>query len=227
MTALEIMRWLSPGTPAEGRAMQEALRVRVRIGKPLGKRPRTVCGLDAAYEGRHVHAAACLMDLETLEEMEAVTVARLISFPYVPGLLTFREGPALAEAVRGLGARPDVLLFDGQGIAHPMGLGIAAHMGLLLGIPSVGCAKSRLVGSHREPAAAKGALSPLRMPGGKEAGVVLRTRTGVRPLYVSPGHLIDINGAVDIVMRCIGGHRLPEPIRRAHRLAGEARGLMH
>jgi deoxyribonuclease V len=135
-------------------------------------------------------------------------------FPYVPGFLSFREGPAIIEALSRLKIKPDLILLDGQGIAHPKGLGIASHIGILLDLPTVGCAKSRLVGEYKEPGSNKGAWSPLKFHG-SIVGAVLRTRDSVRPLFVSPGHRIDLKASIEIVLGCIGRYRIPEPLRRA------------
>ena len=137
-----------------------------------------------------------------------------LQFPYVPGLLSFREAPALLAAWRRLRTPVDALLCDGQGIAHPLRFGLASHLGVLLGLPAVGCAKSRLIGDWVEPGLARGEHSPLTV-GTERIGTVLRTRTGVKPLFVSPGHLCDFEGAADLVLRCGGGLRLPEPVRLA------------
>lgn len=144
-------------------------------------------------------------------------------FPYVPGLLSFREGPLLERAFGGLSRTPDILLFDGQGIAHSRGLGIASHLGLRLGIPTIGCAKSRLWGKAAEPPDEKGAWSPLREPGGKVVGSLLRTRKGVKPVYVSPGHLIDLEGALRIALLSSPRYRIPVPIQAAHVCANDER----
>ena len=141
-------------------------------------------------------------------------------FPYIPGLLAFRELPALLEAFRKLDAAPDAVICDGQGTAHMRGFGIACHLGLYLGIPTVGCGKSRLVGSFEMPGLEKGSVSSLTYKS-NEVGRVVRTRTGVSPVFVSPGHLIGMDGAVDLILKCCTKYRLPEPIRAAHRLAGE------
>ena len=141
-----------------------------------------------------------------------------ILFPYIPGFLSFREGPALLKAINSLSIRPDLILFDGQGIAHPSNTGIAAHLGVLLNIPAVGCAKSRLVGEYEEPRNGKGGYSSLRFKG-MTVGVVLRTRDNVKPLFVSPGHLINIKRAIDVVLQCISKYRIPEPLRCADNLS--------
>jgi deoxyribonuclease V len=137
----------------------------------------------------------------------------------VPGLLTFREGPGILEAFRRLRQTPDVVIFDGQGLAHPRRIGLASHMGLWLGIPTVGCAKGKLVGEHAEPGPTKGARVPLT-DGAERIGTVIRTRHDVKPVFVSPGHLADFNTAEEIVLRCCTRYRLPEPTRQAHIAVG-------
>lgn len=222
-----------PESIEEAKKAQAALGERVRV-EPFHGRLRCVAGMDASYADGKVFAAACLFAWPGLEHMEDSVAILDCAFPYVPGYLAFREGPALEEAILGLKTAPGLLLFDGQGIAHPRGMGIAAHMGVLLGMPSVGCAKSRLVGEYREPGAKKGSWSALRMPpsrargGGKSTvGAVLRSREGVRPVFVSPGHLIDIEGSVRIVLASTGRCRLPEPLRRAHIIAQKAKKMCY
>jgi deoxyribonuclease V len=139
-------------------------------------------------------------------------------FPYVPGFLTFREGPVLIKVIKKLSIKPDVILFDGQGIAHPIRLGIASHIGVLLNTPAIGCAKSRLIGEYKEPKLRRGAWSPLTY-NNNVVGAVLRTRDNVRPLFISPGHKIDLKASIDIVLNCISKYRIPEPLRRADYLS--------
>ncbi|GAB4388662.1 MAG: deoxyribonuclease V [Thermodesulfovibrionales bacterium] len=213
-----------PGDVAEARAIQEAVRLKVRV-VPLRGRPRTVAGLDAAFAGDRAVAAACLFTYPGLEPIKDSVAVRRCEFPYVPGYLTFREGPAVVEAIAALGEPPGLLLFDGQGIAHPRGIGIAAHLGALMDLPSVGCAKSRLAGQYREPGRRKGSWSPLRIEG-RAVGAALRTRDGVKPVFVSPGHRIDLAGSLEIVMGCVGRFRVPEPLRRADMTVKRAREVI-
>jgi deoxyribonuclease V len=152
--------------------------------------------------------------------VERSTAERAVEFPYVPGLLGFREVPCLLEAFEGLRRVPDLILVDGHGIAHPRRFGVATHLGLELGLPTVGCGKSRLVGEHREPGLRRGSRTRL-VERGEVIGSCLRTRDGVRPVYVSVGHRVDLESAVRLVLRATGRYRLPEPIRAAHRTAGE------
>jgi deoxyribonuclease V len=211
-----------PDTVEGARNVQSKLRQRVVVVSLAGK-PGLVAGVDASYYGGIVFGAACLYTYPDLDFVESTVSERETSFPYVPGYLAFREGPALFSAISGLTRRPDVILLDGQGIAHPRGLGIASHLGVLLGIPSIGCAKSRLVGSHREPGMKKGSRSALKSGDGVPLGAVLRTREGVRPVFVSPGHLVDIESAVRTVLSATVKHRLPEPLRCAHRMSVQAK----
>lgn len=209
------MKW--PTDIAEAKEIQESLRKNVKI-IPLMKNPEYVAGVDAAFLGDKIIAVACLYSYPDLTPIEERYVAAKVSFPYIPGYLSFREGPAVIQALSCLNVRPDLILFDGQGIAHPRGLGIAAHIGVLLDLPSIGCAKSRLVGEYKEPGNKKGSWSPLDYKG-KIVGTVLRTRDNIRPLFISPGHRIDLKGSIEIVMRCISKYRIPEPLRRADSLS--------
>ena len=205
-------------SPREAVAVQRRLAARVRR-RPPARPPRFVAGLDAAFspDGERCIAGVVLWDAGRRELVEAHRVERPLGFPYVPGLLSFREAPALLAALRRLARRPDALLCDGHGLAHPRRFGIACHLGVLAGLPSVGCAKSRLVGEHAEPGPARGSRAALR-DGREVIGAVLRTRRDVRPVYVSVGHHFDLASAVALVLRCGGGRRLPEPTRLADRL---------
>jgi deoxyribonuclease V len=191
-------------------------------GDPQGV--RTVAGCDLAFLGRGrrgdtARAAVVLLSYPELTVVEQHTVEAPVTFPYVPGLLAFRELPALLQAFERLERAPDLVLVDGQGYAHPRRFGIACHLGLLLDVPTIGVAKSRLTGEHEEPAPAAGSRADLR-DGGELIGAVLRTRDGGRPLYVSPGHRVGFAPAVEWVVRLSRGYRLPEPTRLADRLAG-------
>lgn len=205
------MRW--PTNIIGARTIQEAFINKVKIA-PLKGTPKHIAGVDAAFLGDRIISVACLYKYPDLTPIEERYVAAEVSFPYIPGYLSFREGPSIIQALSSLNIRPDLILFDGQGIAHPKGLGIAAHIGALLDLPSIGCAKSRLVGEYEEPGYKKGSWSPLGYKG-KVVGAVLRTRDNVRPLFISPGHRIDLKGSIEIVLRCTSKYRLPEPLRRA------------
>jgi deoxyribonuclease V len=207
--------------PAEAIQLQSALRQRLVLTWD-GRKLRTVGGVDMSVKGQAARAAIVVLSYPELEPVEAVTADVPIAFPYIPGLLTFREGPAILAAWQRLEAQPDLLMFDGQGIAHPRGIGLAAHMGLWLKRPSIGVAKSWLYGVYTAPGSQRGDAAELRDPRQPDRviGQVLRTRTDVKPVYVSPGHLIDVSHAVELVLACCTRYRLPEPTRRAHQAAG-------
>lgn len=209
-------------SPREAVAIQERLRSRVIRRNRIGRRVRRVAGVDVAFEesGRITRAAVVVLRWPGLETVESAVARRETSFPYVPGLLSFRELPAVLEAVRGLDEEPDLWLCDGQGIAHPRRFGIASHLGLLLDAPTVGVGKSRLVGEHDDPGWNRGDWVPL-IHEGEQVGAVLRTRDKVNPVYVSVGHRIALPTAVNWVLRCAPKYRLPETTRQADRLAGE------
>jgi len=211
-----------PRTFPEGRALQEALRKRVRI-QPLRTRLRAIAGCDVSFDrasGR-LFAAVVVLGWPDLGWLESATAVGQADFPYVPGYLSFREGPLLEKAFERLGRRPSLVIFDGQGLAHPRRFGLACHLGVLWRVPSVGCAKTRLVGTAEDPGTRKGDWSPLR-DGEEVIGSVLRTRDGVKPVFVSPGHRIDQAGARKVVLEATTRYRLPEPTRQAH---GEVNAL--
>lgn len=212
-----VHRW--PTTVAAARAIQETLRQHV-ITQDRLRRPRTVAGVDVGFEeaGRLTRAAVAVLDFPGLTLYEFAVVRRRTRFPYVPGYLSFRETPPVLAALDRLRTLPDLLLCDGQGYAHPRRFGFACHLGLLTDIPSIGVAKSRLIGEHGRLPRKKGAWVPL-LEDGERIGAVLRTRTGVQPLYVSIGHRISLETAIDYVLRCTTRYRLPETTRYAHRLA--------
>lgn len=201
------------------RRQQELLAARVRL-TPLRRRPATVAGVDAAFADERIVAVAVLYDLATRVELESVWVVARPPLPYLPGFLSFREGPAMAAAVRQLSRQPDLLIVDGQGVAHPKRCGLACHLGVELALPALGCAKSRLIGSYAEPGDERGARSELR-DHDTVIGAVVRTRSRVKPVFVSPGHLLTLDEAVTLVLECTAGYRLPEPQRRADRFAAE------
>lgn len=215
------------GTVAEARRVQERLRARVRhVPLPL-ERIRLVGAADVTFleAKERVAAAVVLYDMHSGKIVEEHTAERRTGFPYVPGYLTFREGPAVAAAWKRLSRRPDVMVYDGHGIAHPRRFGIASHMGVLLSVPSVGCAKSRLVGDHDPPGNARGSVALLR-DGEDVVGAAVRTRTGVKPVFVSVGHLADLDTAIALVLSLCTRYRLPEPSRRAHHLTQELRARL-
>jgi deoxyribonuclease V len=209
-----------PSNVTAARAVQERLRERVVTEDRLG-RVRTVAGIDVGFErhGRTARAAAVVLDFPALTLREQVVARTATRFPYVPGFLSFREIPALLAALKKLHTTPDLVLCDGQGYAHPRRFGLACHLGVLLDIPTIGVAKSRLIGEPRgKLAEAKGSHVPL-VDSGEVIGAVLRTRTGVRPLYISIGHRISLATAVDYVLACCPRYRLPETTRLADQLA--------
>lgn len=212
-------------TPRRAAAIQRELAGRVRAVRPR-RAIRLVAGLDSAFsaDGRHCIGGAVVWDLERRRVVERRIALREARFPYVPGLLSFREAPALLAALRALRTAPDALMCDGHGLAHPRRFGIACHLGVIVGRPTIGCAKSRLIGEYVEPGRRRGARSPLR-EGGERLGTVLRTREGVKPVFVSVGHRIDLATAERIVLDAATGYRLPEPTRLADRLvAARKRG---
>ncbi|HEX6543254.1 MAG TPA: deoxyribonuclease V [Ktedonobacterales bacterium] len=176
----------------------------------------TVAGVDVSYReiGR---AAIAIFSFPDMTLLEQVSATREVTFPYIPGLLAFREGPVVLAAFEQLRRQPDLLMFDAQGYAHPRRLGLARHLGAYLDLPSIGCAKSRLTGTYDEPGPEPGAWSPL-MAGGEEIGRVVRTKARTRPLFVSVGYRITLPLAVEVVLRCTRGYRLPEPTRIADQL---------
>ena len=214
-------RWST--VPREAIAIQKRLAPAIR-GTRLRRNVRRVAGVDAAFsrDGAYCIAGVVLWDVKRREVIEQHTARRELTFPYVPGLLSFREAPALLRALRSLRETPEVILCDGHGIAHPRRFGIACHLGLFVDLPSVGCAKSRLVGEHDEPGEFRGCRAPLTHRG-ETLGAVLRTRDHVRPVYVSIGHRVDLDGAERLVLECATGYRLPEPTRLADRLVAAAR----
>lgn len=170
-------------------------------------------------------AAVVVLSYPDFHRVEVRRAVRSLDMPYVPGYLSFRETPVLLDAFEQVENIPDVILIDGQGIAHPRGFGLASHVGLLLDVPTVGCAKSRLLGTFTEPPLEKGFATPLIDDEGRQIGSVVRTRTGVKPVFVSPGHKISFASAVDVALKCATRYRLPEPIRVAHRLTQEAHSM--
>jgi deoxyribonuclease V len=202
----------------EAREIQ--LRLRARLNPVWdGRTIRTVAGADVGFPDKNtVCASVVVLSFPELEILESSISMQDSTFPYVPGLLTFREAPGLLSALDGIRTPPDVLLCDGQGIAHQRRMGLAAHIGLLLDRPVIGCAKSVLCGTFDQPAAHRGAMS-FMLDKGEIIGAALRTRDGVKPVYVSIGNRIDLGTAVDIVLKCSPRYRIPEPLRMAHKLS--------
>ncbi len=202
--------------------IQRTFRERVILKTNEDFNPHFVAGVDVSFDKKRLYAAAVLLSLPDLALIEKNTVSSDITFPYIPGLLSFREAPAIIKAIMGLKKKPDVIIVDGQGIAHPRRFGIAAHIGVLLDIASIGCAKKRLVGDYQPVPDELGAYTYLK-DGGEVIGLVVRTKRHVKPIFVSPGHLIDFETSYSIVMACLSGYRLPEPTRMAHIEANRAR----
>ncbi len=212
-----------PETPREAVELQKSLRESVRL-VALERRVETIAGADISFNkfSPVVYAGIVVLRLPSLEVVEEVGIVSETRFPYVPGLLSFRESPSVLEAWSKLQTEPDAVMFDGQGIAHPRRVGIASHVGLMINRPTLGCAKSVLVGKFAEPPEERGSWSEM-VDKGEVIGAALRTKTKVQPVYVSPGHLIDLQGAIDLTLQCDGGYRQPEPTRRAHLLVNALR----
>jgi deoxyribonuclease V len=218
-----------PTTLEEARAIQERLRSQVIARDDFGEL-RAVAGVDAGYEGDPqapggqtiARAAIVVLSYPALQPLDYVVARRPAPFPYIPGFLSFREAPAVLAAIDELRVRPDMLICDGQGIAHPRRLGIASHIGVLTGMPSIGCAKSLLTGHHGPVPDERGAHVPL-IQRGEQIGAVLRTRVGVKPVYISVGHRISLPTAIDVVMSCVTKYRLPETTRAADALASHGK----
>lgn len=208
-----------PLTAEEAIAIQNQLQPEVIIEDQLGE-VKYVAGVDMGFEDDYAisRAAVAVLSFPDLQLVEHAIARRPTTFPYIPGFLSFREIPAVIDALEQVSTTPDLIVCDGQGIAHPRGFGIACHLGVLADIPTIGVAKSLLVGKHDELPLEKGSWQPLRYRG-KIVGAVLRSRTGVKPLYVSPGHRVSLETAIDYALRCTTKYRLPETTRWADKLA--------
>lgn len=208
-------------TPQEAIALQKTLAAEVISDKPLDIASiKLVAGVDVSVKENVSQAAVVILTYPDLQVIETVLTQQPTPFPYIPGLLTYREGPVLEVAFAKLQNVPDVFIFDGMGIMHPRRIGIASHMGVWLQKPTIGCGKTYFLGTYDEPPQERGAWSLLHDTG-QVIGGVLRTRQGVKPVYISPGHLADLPTSLDLVMRCTPKYRLPEPIRQAHNAAGQ------
>jgi deoxyribonuclease V len=203
-------------TPKEAIALQRRL-VAQNNSRPPVKRCELIAGADVSYArfSNVFFAGVVVLRTSDWTVVERQGAVRISPFPYVPGLLSFREAPAVLDAFAKLKSKPDAVIYDGHGVAHPRRFGIAAHLGLWLKCPCVGCAKSRLTGEHEEPKREAGSSAPL-IDGGDVIGQVVRTKTGVKPVFVSVGHLVNLAGAVRLVLESCRGYRLPEPTRQAH-----------
>jgi len=202
----------------DAKEIQRKLREHVTV-EPLDGQPAVVAGVDVSVKAGQARSAVVLLSFPELKPLQATTAEGAAPFPYVPGLLAFREGPVVLSALGDLTRRPDVLVFDAHGLAHPRRMGLATHLGVILDLPSIGCAKSRLCGEYTEPGPEKESWTVLR--DGEEAiGAVVRTRDNVSPVFVSVGHRVDLETAVSLVLDCAPRYRLPETTRWAHRVAG-------
>ena len=206
---------------SEAVALQKSLARQVQQTK-LKKRPKTIAGLDCAFsrDGRNIIAGVVVLQLPGLELLETTSATRKVTFPYIPGLLSFREAPVCLAAAEKLRNLPDIFMIDGQGIAHPRRLGLAAHLGLFFDAPTIGCAKSRLTGKFKEPPLEKGTYTPLK-DGDDVIGAVVRTRSNVKPVFVSIGNQCLLKEAIELVLSCAMKYRLPEPTRLAHQLVSK------
>ncbi|MBN1615422.1 MAG: deoxyribonuclease V [Deltaproteobacteria bacterium] len=224
MKVRQFHRW--DATYHEAVAIQKRLQdmLVLRDEPASSERMHTVAGADISFarESGMQFAAVILFSYPNLDILEEVSVADRADFPYIPGFLSFREGPALLKVFSRLRQVPDFVIFDGQGIAHPRGIGLASHLGLCLDLPSIGCAKTILVGSHGKIGDERGCRADLLWKD-RVVGAALRTRTAVKPVFVSQGHRISLERAVDLVLSCCKGYRLPEPVRRAHLTVNEMR----
>ena len=203
-------------TATQAVALQKELQTQLEL-RPLSQKPRLVAGADLSFDkgSDTVYAGIVVISLPDLSIVEERGLQLTAPFPYVPGLLSFREAPAVLQVWEQLENRPDVLILDGQGTAHPRGLGLASHLGLWLQIPTIGCAKTLFVGKFDELDETRGAQSPLIYKK-QTVGAALRTKTRVNPVFVSPGNRIDLESSIEVLLACDGGYRIPEPTRRAH-----------
>lgn len=210
-------------TPGEAITIQKQLRQHTRM-EPFVGDPKLIAAADVSFN-RHsptVYAIWIVMTWPDLEIVERASSIMDVEFPYIPGLLSFRELPPLLSAWETLTHKPDVVIMDGQGIAHPRRVGIATHFGLVSDVPTIGCAKNVLIGSYQEPERIAGSESKLTL-GNEQIGVVIRTKNNVRPVYVSPGHRMDFTSATRIIKSTVRGYRIPEPTRQAHLAVNELR----
>ncbi len=205
-------------TPRDAIAIQEMLRARIKLCDTCEK-INVIAGADVSFDDDWGYGGVITYTYPGLEELERRSVRMKLTFPYIPGLLAFREAPVLLAALEQLSTEPDLLLFDGQGIAHGRRMGIATHMGIVLNKPAIGCAKSRLVGTFDEPGKERGCYKPL-VHAGEAVGAVVRTRNGVKPIFVSPGTGISLATSIKIVLQCLDGYRIPKPTREADHYVG-------
>lgn len=214
-----------PNSLLEAKKIQEKLRLKVKIIS-LAEEPSYIASADASFCQNVIIAVSTVYKYPELDLLETSYAIEELSFPYIPGFLTLREGPAIFKAIQRLNIHPQLILFDGQGIAHPRGLGIASHLGVLLDIPSIGVAKKKLIGHYEEPKQIRGHYSFL-FHLKKPVGAVLRTKKNVKPVFISPGHRMDIPDSVRIVMNCTGKYRLPIPIREVDGLTKKMKRMLN
>ncbi len=207
------MRYDTEGLREEQRRISE----RVVVEDHLPRRIGTIAGLDISYSGNKAKTAGVVLEYETLEILEKQTIRATVRFPYIPTFLTFREGPPLIELYKKFEMEPDVLMFNGQGIAHPLRAGLASHVGVLVGKPSIGVAQNRLVGEYREPERTMEYWGLFL--NGEQVGWVLKSKEGCRPVFVSPGHMVSLEKSLEICLHCLRGRKLPEPLALAHELS--------
>lgn len=221
MKCLELHPW--DLSYSEAIKTQEELKARLILRSPKIE-PKLIAGADVSYSKGDdtFFSGVVVLKMPKMAVVEEATAMGKVDFPYIPGLLSFREAPILIKAFERINNVPDVIIFDGQGIAHPRGLGLASHMGLVLDVPSIGCAKSKLVGSYKPMGNESGEYSPMMLKG-DVVGAVVRTKNNVLPVFVSPGHKMDIRSAVEIVLKACRGYKLPEPTRLAHLLVNKVR----
>jgi deoxyribonuclease V len=206
-------------SPKKAIAVQKKIRGKIVTRKLVLNGIRLIAGVDVSFKNNLSRASIVILTFPDLKKIETITHIMKAGFPYIPGLLSFREGPVILECVKKLTMEPDVFIFDAQGLAHPRKAGLACHMGVILNKPSVGSAKSHLYGKYRTPGNRKGNYSLIRDENDKTIGAVLRTRDNTNPVFVSPGHLTDIKSSLQLILTCSPKYKIPEPIRAAHAAA--------
>jgi deoxyribonuclease V len=210
--------------PKEAIQLQRELKKKISLKKSFSK-IKKVAGADVSYYKNKMIAGVIVFEFPNLKAIEKQSFISPVNFPYIPGLLTFREGPSILAAFKKIKNEPDIILFDGQGIAHPRRMGIATHLGLFLDKPTIGCAKSRLSGKYTSVGEEKGDYAPLK-EGEEILGAVLRTRKKVKPIFVSPGYKIDLSNSIEIVLKCTDKYKLPVPVREAHLFVNQIRNKL-
>lgn len=210
-----------PQNPNDAVKLQNELRSRLDASVRF-ERPRLITAVDTAYSSRYnrLYAAAVTLNFPAMSSHERAVAQSETSFPYIPALLAFREGPVMLKALSRLETRPDVVIYPSHGLAHPRGLGLASHLGLLTDIPSIGCARRCLVGDYRNPPREKGGCTSLFVSN-MEVGFVFRTKSNVKPMFISPGYKCTIRDALDVIIECLTDYRMPEPLRLAHLFANK------